>query len=296
MSPNLKGIVATLTASLFFVTSDTLIKLTARHLPVGEMLFLRGTILVSGLAALILVSGQGRGFIHLTNRLVVQRSLLEALVSYFFISALALVPIGNLTAIFLTSPLMLTAASAFLLKEQVGWRRWSAVGAGFCGMLLVVKPAPSGFMVISLFGLASAAVAVGRDLTTRRIEAGTPSLIVTFGASLSVAVLGLVLYPFEQWLEPSSSDLLRLLASAMALGCGTFSIIVAYRSAEASVLSPFRYGVIVLALASGYIIWGDIPDSLALSGIVLILVANLYVVHRERVRAKRPPQLIAGKE
>lgn len=286
MSPNLKGIIATLCASLCFVTSDTLVKLTAPHLPLGEILAIRGAILVTGLAVLIMMNGEWRHLVRLGDRLVVQRSLLEALIAYFFISALGVLPLANLTAIFLTAPLMMTAVSATLLRESVGWRRWSAVAAGFVGMLLVVKPSIQGFSLASLFGLAAAALSVARDLTTRRINPATPSLIVTLGASLSVALLGLSLGLVEKWIAPPSADLARLFATALALGGGSFSIIIAYRSAEASVISPFRYGVIILALLSGYLVWGERPDGPAFTGIAIILGANLYIVHRERLRAR----------
>lgn len=286
MSPNIRGIAATLAASLFFVTSDTMVKLTAPHLPLGEIMALRGMALLGLLLVLTHAGGHWRHLRALANPYVLARSLLEAGVAYLFLSALVFLPLANVTAIFLTSPLILTAVSALFLGETVGWRRWSAVSLGFLGMLLVVKPTPSDFNFAALYGLASATLAAGRDLTTRRINPATPSLIVTIGASLTVALLGALLYPFENWQAPARLDITRLLASAAAVGCGTFSIITAYRSAEASVISPFRYAVVILSLAIGYAVWGDVPDGWAFAGIVLILVANLYIIHRERVRRR----------
>jgi drug/metabolite transporter (DMT)-like permease len=269
-----------------FILNDALVKLASTELAAGQIMALRGVFVVAIILAAVAIAGQLGELKRMRHPLVLARSALEAMVAFVFITALARMGIAELTAIFLASPLMLTAASAVILKEEVGWRRWTAVGVGFFGMLLVVRPSPAGVDWVALLGLLAAAGAVARDLVTSRIPPGTSSLTIAVGSAASVALLGGTLVPPTAWTAASSTTWGYLLASAVFVTAGNVLLIVAFRSAEASVVSPFRYTSMVWALILGVVIWRELPDGPALAGSALIIGAGLYTIHRERVRAR----------
>jgi drug/metabolite transporter (DMT)-like permease len=284
---NARAILVMCLTMALFVMNDTFVKLAAATLPVGQVMALRGVFVVAIILSIVLALGQARDLARIRQPRVAIRSALEALVAYLFISALARLGIAELTAIFLTAPLMMTAASAVFLKEQVGWRRWLAVVAGFLGMLLVVKPSPEGLNVFALLGLLSAVGSVTRDLVTRGIDKATPTTIVSFATGSAVALAGFGLGLAESWSAPSLAAWGYLLGAAIFVAAGNYGIILAFRIGEVSAISPFRYTIMVWALLSGYLIWGEVPDRWSLLGIAIIVGSGLYVVHRERVRRMR---------
>ncbi len=287
-SANRRGIIAMCTAMACFNANDTLVKLVAGDLPAGQIIAIRGlfaAVLVYGW----LVAGGHSGEIRKAlSPLVAVRAGLEANVAFLFISALAFIPIADITAIFLLTPLLITALSGPILKEQVGWRRWSAVAAGFAGMLLVVKPGGAGFVAgaATLMALGSVALCAARDLVTRFIDHRVPTIVVTFTTCVAVGLFGAAMIPFQGWVPPTTSQILLLFAASTVLVVGNHAMILAFRGVEVSLVSPFRYSVMVWAIASGILVFGEWPDWASWVGIGLIVGAGLYTLHRERVRLR----------
>lgn len=286
LTGNLRGIVALCAATACFVFNDAMVKLAAERLPTGEIITLRGAVTLSIIVVAVWAAGQFRHLPRLKQRAVIMRSVLEPIVAALYITALAHVPLAELTAIALTTPLMMTAASVLVLREAVGWRRWSAVLAGFAGMLLVVKPSPSGIDVYALLGVLTCVGVTTRDLVTRRIDPATPSLIISLATSIAVMALGLAISVTETWFWPTTNEILWLALAAVGVAIANVFIVMAFRGVEVSVVSPFRYSAMVWALALGIGIWGAIPDRWSWLGIALIIGAGLYVLHRERLRAR----------
>jgi len=222
--------------------------------------------------------------------LVAVRAAVEALTAFAFITALAHMRLGNITAILQATPIIITLLTVMLGIEQVGWRRWLAVVAGFVGVLIVVRPSASGFDVWSLLALLAAVLVAVRDLITRRIAAAIPSSVVALVTTAAVAVVGLVIGLIEgigtNWRVPTDWELVYLALAAGLVSAGNYGIVVAFRRSDVSVVSPFRYSVIVWAIALGYLVWGDIPDLPAMTGTLLIVAGGLYTIHRERVRMR----------
>lgn len=285
LTGNLRGIVALCAATACFVFNDAMVKLAAERLPTGEIITVRGLVTLSILVVAVMVTGQFRHLPRLKQRAVIARSILEPVVAVIYITALAHVPLAELTAIALTTPLMMTAASVVILRERVGWRRWSAVLVGFAGMLLVVKPSPSGIDFYAFLGVLTCVGVTTRDLITRRIDPATPSLIISFATSLAVLALGLAISLGETWFWPTGLEFLWLAIAAVGVAIANIFIVMAFRGVEVSVVSPFRYSAMVWALALGIGIWGVLPDRWSMAGIALIVGAGLYVLHRERLRA-----------
>ena len=275
-------------AMALFAANDTLVKLAAAELPVHQLLFVRGVIASALLATVILASGTHGAWRSLLHPIVAARSLLEAFVAYTFIAALARIGLADFTAIMLLSPLLITAYGALVLKEDVRWRRWAAVGAGCLGMLLIVRPGGGVFGFGALLALVATVGVVARDLVTRRLPAEAPTLLVSASTVfILTAISGLATLVLPN--APVRAPVYGVLAGAAVLMLvANFAIIIAFRGVEVSAVSPFRYTAIVWAMIPSWLVFGQLPDPVGWLGIVLIVGGGLYAMHRETIAARRP--------
>jgi drug/metabolite transporter (DMT)-like permease len=283
-SQNIRAIVAMVASMLIFSISDVLMKIIGARMPVGQMMLVRGliaTALILGLAQAMGVLGQARLMLHPK---VLARSLAEAICSVLYFVALLRMTLSDVAAISQFGPLAVMAGAALLLGEQVGWRRWTAAAVGFLGVLLIVKPGTSAFQPASLIMLASMLFVAIRDLFTRRLPAGMPTVLVTAGAIIAVTLTGAAMAPFETWHWPSVLEWLLLCLTGVAVISGFMLGIAAMRSADIAVVSPFRYSFVVFATALGFFVFGETTDALAVAGVTLIIASGLYSLHRERIR------------
>jgi len=278
---NLRGILAMLAAMALFILNDMMIKLAGAQLPLGQLIFLRG-LMASGLVlAWAGLSGALANWRRLAQGAVLWRTVGEIGATLLYLSALMLMPIGNITAILQVVPLAATAASALFLAEAVGWRRWSAATVGFLGTMLIVRPGMEGFNWASLLALSAVGFIVLRDLSTRWITREVPSLAVTAVAAVAVTVAGAGLGLSEDWIAVSAHDLALLAGAAVCLVGGYMTVIMAMRSGEVSAVAPFRYSIILWALIIGYAVWGEVPRAATLVGIAIVAAAGIYTFERE---------------
>lgn len=288
MSQNVRGILAMLASMAAFVTNDTCVKLASASLPIGEIITLRNGAATVYLALFALAFGGLTLPQNAPVRLLGTRMLGEIVSTLLFLVALVSLPLADMTAIAQFTPLALTAAAAVFLNEPVGWRRWLATLAGLIGVGFIVRPGSTAFSPAGAMVLASIAFVVLRDLATRLISASVPTLTLTLMSAASGIIAGLILAPFEAWQYPDLPQTGLLAFAGLFLAFGYALIIIALRSGDVGIVSPFRYAVILFALASSYLVWGHTPDTLALLGIAIVCAAGLYTVHRERKRQTSP--------
>lgn len=270
----------------FFAGNDAVVKLVARAAPLGEVLFVRGLMTCLFVGTLLVAFGHATHLRSATHPLVLGRSGLEALAALLFTSALIRMPIAELSTIVLASPLIITALAVLLYREEVGWRRWSAITVGFIGALCVVKPTPAAFNVWAMVGLGCAFASAGRDLMTRRLPIGIPFTVVSMMAAVSVTLVGLLLSPWETWRALSPAEFGLLALGAMFLSGGTMLLVLAFRDVDISAVAPFRYTLLIWAGLAGYFLFGEWPDQWAAVGAALIVSSGIYALHREAVRAR----------
>jgi drug/metabolite transporter (DMT)-like permease len=286
---NLTGIIAMLASMAAFVINDTCVKLASASMPIGEIIALRN----AASTAYLLVFAAFLGGLTLPRnpplKLLSLRMVGEIISTLLFLTALVTLPLADMTAIAQFTPLALTAAAAIFLGEHVSWRRWTATIVGLIGVGFIVRPGSTAFSIAGAMVLASIAFVVLRDLATRLISKDVPTLTLTLTSSASGIIAGLVLLPFETWHLPTVYEGMLVALAGLFLTFGYTLIIIALRTGDVGLVSPFRYAVILFALASSYLIWGHIPDEWALIGIVIVCAAGLYTVHRERVRLRTTP-------
>lgn len=284
---NLRGILAMTLAMALFVLNDTCVKLAREHFETGQVLVIRGLFSLSFLTLWLFLAGLKDKARMLFHPKLLLRGVIEGTIAGCFISAISDIPLADITAILMLAPLIITALSTIIFGEKVGWRRWSAVVVGFCGMLLVVRPGGAVPMFSVMLAVISV-VGVGfRDILTRQIPAGIPSVIVAITSSTGTLIAGIVLSGTGPAWPAMTGHFLWLTGGAAAfVVLGNYAMIEACRDTELSVISPFRYIVLAWAVGLGIVIFGEWPTPLAILGIALIGASGLYTLHRERVRRK----------
>ncbi|MCC2634993.1 MAG: hypothetical protein K0S48_2879 [Ramlibacter sp.] len=283
---NSRGVLAMSAGMASFVANDALVKHVSESLPSGQLIFLRGLFATVLLLAVLGAMGLLRDIPRLWERRVLLRAFLDACATLTYLTSLFHLPIGNATAINMATPLFITLFAVIAFKEQVGAARWLAIVTGFTGVLLVVQPSGAAFNAYALLCLGGTLLHAGRDLMTRTIDRGIPSLAITFSTALAVTLLS-GLWSLQQEWRPASWQSLGLLATASVfLSIGYFMLTIAMRAGEMSVVAPFRYVGLLFALLLGFVVWGDVPNAVAWAGIALLVGAGLYVLHSERSRAR----------
>lgn len=264
-----------------------LVKLTSDELPTGEVLFLRGLIATGLIATLLVATGLHRKVGLVLHRTVVWRAASDSVSALLYFLALFRMPLADVTVIYQALPLALTAAAALFLGESVRPKRWLAILTGFAGVLVVVRPGMAGFDPASLLMVGAVLFSVSRDLATRALPRGIPTMLVTSTGLVTLSFVGLLSAPFEEWVPPSARSLLLLSCAGALLVTGIGLLVFAMRSGELSVISPFRYSSVVWAILLGSLVWGRAVDPWMALGAVIIVGSGVYISYPERRSAQR---------
>lgn len=278
LSPNLRGIIFMVLSTGTFVINDTMLKLAAEDLPPFQTLFLRGIAASLWFLPVILVTGNGPRVKLALNRWAVLRNAFELTAVAGFITALPQVPLADITAINQLAPMLLLIGCAVFYGERIGTTRMVLIAFGFGGAVLVAQPGGSGFSPYLLLGLLCALGSAGRDIVGRKVPTSIPVLVIAFSTLLFVmAGAGVLHLVFEDWQAVEMEQVWLLLGSGLFLCGGQFFLFASYRTAETAVVAPFIYLFAVWAVISGAVVFGVLPNALALCGIVLILVAGVTI-------------------
>ncbi|MBC8036405.1 MAG: DMT family transporter [Rhizobiales bacterium] len=263
------------------MANDTMVKLVGTSLPVGEIIALRGIMAVLFIAVICAAHGVLSSLPQLRNRNVLTRASLDLVATILFITALMHMQIANLTAVLQAVPLAVALLSVLFLGEKVGWRRTLAIVLGFIGVLLIVKPTPQTLTQYDFFALLVVVAVAVRDLVTRNIPARVPTLIVALANAVFVTLGGMMLLAFEGYVLPQAWQITCLAVAAVFLASGYMFMVATLRLGELSATAPFRYTIMIFAIMSGVMVFGEYPDWLAIMGMVLIVTTGLYAAHRE---------------
>lgn len=285
---NTRAILLIIAAMACFTVEDALIKTLSATVPVGEVLICLaiGGAFTFGLWAVL------RGDRIFAPRnwrpKPVIRAMTEGGAALTFATALSLVDISVVGAVFQSMPLAVTLGAALFLNETVGWRRWLAIGIGFVGVLMIIRPGLSGFDINTLWVLAAVVMIATRDLMTRVLDTAIPSSVISFQAFLMVIPAG----AFKLWLTgdalvtPTSVETVQLIGAVIAGVVGYACIVSGMRMGDASAVTPFRYTRLVFSMIAGALIFGERPDLMTYLGSGVILASGFYAFTRERKRMR----------
>jgi len=278
-SAPLAGIGLMLLSILMFSCGDALGKFMVATYSLGELLWLRAC---AALIVLLPMIWRNRADFARLERpwLQLLRVTLSTVEVAAFFLATVYLPLADVVTYYLACPIFVTALSAIVLREPVGWRRWSAVLIGFCGVLIALRPSSqtvSWPAMIALGGSFSFALLM---LITRSLRA-TPDVVLASSQFAGTFALGAVMSPFG-WITPDLGSLVLFAAagciSVSALLCVNRSL----KLAPASVVVPYQYSMIVWAVMFGYIVFDDKPTMATIAGAAIIIGAGLYIFLRER--------------
>jgi len=200
-------------------------------------------------------------------------------VAAFFLATVYL-PLADVITYYLASPIFVTALSPLVLREHVGWRRWSAVLVGFCGVLIALRPSAqmvSWPALIALGGSLSFALLM---LITRSLRR-TPDIVLASSQFAGSFTLGALMSPFG-WVTPSIGSLGLFAAAGCISVAALLCVNRSLKLAPASVVVPYQYSMIVWAVMFGYFAFGDVPSIATIAGAAIIIGAGLYIFLRER--------------
>ena len=287
VSDNMRGALLMCLSMMAFTFGDAAIKATGGDMPLSQLLVIRGVLASS---ALLAMAWYFKGLrLNLGARdwtLIGIRGISESAAAFFFLTALLAMPLANVTALLQMLPLTVTLGGAIVFREAVGWRRWTAIAIGFCGMLLIVRPGTDGFTGASVYALCAVLAVTVRDLVTRRMSKDAPSLTVTFVSSVMVTLFAAGWSFGQDWvaLTPRLTGLV-LLATTFII-CAYLCSVMVMRVGEVSFVAPFRYTGLVWALVLGFLIFGEWPETLTLIGAAIIVATGVFSLLRE-ARLKR---------
>lgn len=287
-----RGIPLLLGSVTLFSVSDALTKRLGETLPAVELAWLRYATFLA-IASILLLRAPGQRMLRSrVPRLQILRGLGVIASALMFITGLQYLPLAEATAINFVSPVFVTVLSVLFLGERAGWRRWSAIGVGMLGMLIILRPGSDAFTLAALLPIGSAAAWASAVTVTRRIGAvDAPETTLFWTAGVGFAVVTLLL-PVLALLGPAGVTLPSLSQIGLGLLVGLFSaaaqylVVLAYRAAPASVLAPFSYTQLLTSGLLGVAMFGHVPDGWTLLGAAVIAASGLYMAHRERVRAR----------
>ena len=282
-----KAILLMLAASLIVTVNDAIAKWLTAHYPTGQILAVRG-VMVIFLAVCWAMARRRPDLLRVRNwKAQLTRGALMCVSTFLFITSLKFLPIADAIAISFAGPVFATMLAALILKEPVGWRRWTAIGIGFIGVLIMVRPAPEIFRLVALLPVLAAFIGAFRDIITRTMSTGGESTVATLVASTSVVAFGgFLTLPFG-W-EPITWEHLGLFAiTSLLVGIAQSCMIEAFRWGEVGLIGPFKYSSLVWAVILGLLVWGDLPGPWTLVGASVLIGSGLYIWRREAALARQ---------
>lgn len=285
LTDNVRGAILMTVSMGAFVINDTMMKVTFETLPVPQVIFFRG--LFASMLLILMAAFTGALSFRPPRRdfwPLVFRCIGEIGGTASFMMALANTPIANAVAVLQAAPLFVTMAAALFFNETVGWRRWSAIGVGFIGMLIIVQPGAADFDAYVLFAVLTVLFIVGRDLATRNLSRSTPAVWASALSAMVVTCGAGLLVPIEGWQPMGSNEIMLALGASVFVIIGYITQVGSVRFGDISAVAPFRYTVLIFAMILGFLVFGEVPGWLTIFGAVIVCGAGLYTIWRERAR------------
>jgi drug/metabolite transporter (DMT)-like permease len=278
-SARMAGIALMLAAVCMFSFGDALGKFIVATYSVGQLMLLRAS------GALLLLAPsiwRRRADFRSLERpwLQLWRVVLSTLEIAAFFLAAAYLPLADVVTYYLATPIFVTALSAVVLREQVGWRRWSAILIGFCGVLIALKPSAQTLTWPAMIALAGSLAFSWLMLITRSLRA-TPDIVLASTQFLGTLMFGIAVAPLG-WITPTWPHLGLFCAAGAISVAALLCVNRSLKLAPASTVAPYQYSMIVWAVMFGYIVFGDVPRATTALGAAIIIGAGIYIFLRER--------------
>ncbi|MFP5302061.1 DMT family transporter [Cobetia sp. SIMBA_158] len=283
----MRGSVFMVIAMAAFAVEDLLFKLAAGHTSTGITLMLFG---LGGMLVFMLLTclrGESLMPAAIFSRPILVRVICEIIARSSFALAITLMPLSTASTILQATPLVVVAGAAMFFGERVSRKRWLAIGVGFIGVLLIVRPGLDSFNMTSLFAVISTIGFAGRDLATRGAPASLSNVQLGIYGFLALIPAGGLIALYQQTPLAYAPEATWLIVGAVILGVIAYNALtIAMRKGEVSVVTPFRYTRVLFALALGVMVLGESLDAMTLLGAAIVVASGIYIVTQGK---QRPP-------
>ena len=298
----LRGIFLMVLSVFLFSSMDAMVKWASRDYPTGQIVFFRN--FLAFVPVLLFLWRAGSPMSLRTRRFGghLVRGIVGVASMFFFFLALGLLPLADAIALGMSGPIFLTALSVPLLRERVGIRRWSAVLAGFVGVLIMVRPGSGVFELKALTAIAGAFFYALAMVSIRRLARAEPAGAIVFYLTLFAMAAGLLTFPLaaitpawiDPWVWPDAVGWPVLIGIGLIGGTAQLTLTYAFKLAPVAVIAPFEYGALVFGVGLGFAIWHEVPDRYILLGAAIVIASGLYILYRETklrrlARGTQPP-------
>ena len=274
------GIGLLLIAMFTMTAMDAAVKWAVGDYSLQQVNFIRSVAAMIVLSPVVWNEGGLKAFRVNKPSVHVWRTTLILIISYTWFFALGRMKLADIGAIVMISPLLITSLSALLLKEHVGTRRWIAVGVGFVGMLIIVRPGTGVFNPVALLAVT---VALGYALFVLSNRANRDSetlTALTYYPLFGIFIVSGLLSPLD-WTAPTTGAWAAMIFVGVCAGIGHLCLTLAFRYASPPVIAPLEYTGLIWAVLFGYVLFDELPDGWTVVGMCLIAAAGVFVVYRE---------------
>ena len=281
-----------LAAVASFSLMDAGMKLLSAHYPPLQVTLLRGAASLPFVLVWVLASAGVRSIVPVRWGLHLLRGVLGMVMIGCFVYALRRMPLSTAYTLYFVAPLLVAALSVPLLGEKVGPRRWTAIGIGLLGVVVLLRPGVDG--LVSLPGLmvllAATAYAIAAVTVSLLTRTDTPqSMVVWF---LAIMAVGAGLAAIPGWVPLRWEHAALILGMGLAGAFGQIALTSAFMRGDASMIAPLEYTGLVWVIAWDWLLWQTLPDTATWTGAAIIVASGLYLLRRERtVGATRTPPL-----
>ena len=208
-----------------------------------------------------------------------------------FYAAVVYLPLADVMTFYMAGPIYVAALSHLLLGEKVGWRRWLAILIGFGGVVIALRPSTASLSLSSLFALIGS-ISFAMTLILSRLLRGTSDAALVTWQTLGALGVGAAL-SITTWRTPTALDLSAMLLLGVVSCCAHLMITRALKMAPAATLAPLHYTLLLWAVVFGWVFFNDMPDTQILVGSAVIVLAGLFIFHRQKVVDKTvPPETV----
>lgn len=283
MTDTLRGAALMVASMACFAIEDALIKGLSGEIAAAQIIWMLGLGGATTFGLWLQVSGQGAWSRHYLHRQVLMRSGFEAAGTCFFISSLALMPLTLVSAIIQATPLVVALGAVLFLGVTVGWRRWIAIGVGFLGVLIIIRPGGATFEPATLLAVAGMALLGARDLVTRTMPGVVSGARLSLHAFAGLVPAGLILQGVQgaAFVVPGKEQAGTLALCVVVGMAGYLTIVGATRLGDISVVSSFRYSRMLFALLVGAVVYGERPDPWTILGVAIVIGSGVFTLLRE---------------
>lgn len=273
-----------LAAVASFALMDMGLKLLAVHYSPTQVAALRGLASWPFVVVWVMVSGGPGQLLRVRWGLHLLRGLLAVAMLAAFAYALQSLPLAEAYALFFVAPLLVTALAVPLLGESVGWRRWTAIGLGLVGTVVILRPSGQGMLSLSGLAVLAAALAYAISAISVRLLARTDTTQAMVFWMLTLLAVFAALLAWPDWRAVRAEDYWLLAGVGFSGAIGQYGVTEAFRETPASLVAPLEYTALIWALGLDWLLWRTFPDAVTLTGAGIIVLSGLYLIRRESRR------------